>query len=81
MAISGEKLARQLGQVWDDEDAGANDRVVADGIKVTELKGPFLDAFKDRLKGFDQDWVEKAKKAGVDGKAALDMFRKEVTAN
>ena len=81
MAISGEKLARQLGQVWDDEDAGATDRVVKDGIKVTELKGDFLEQFKDRLKGFDQDWVEKANKAGVDGKAALEMFRKEVAAN
>jgi TRAP-type C4-dicarboxylate transport system substrate-binding protein len=81
MAISGEKLAQQLGQVWDDEDAGAVANVIKDGIKITELEGEFLEAFRKRLEGFDQDWIERANKAGVDGKGALAMFRELVDNN
>ena len=80
-AISGEKLARMLGKVWDEEEASAAGNITRDGILVTNLQGDFLAAFKDRLKGFDVEWTEKAGKTGVDTKAALDMFRKEAIAN
>lgn len=81
MAISGEKLAQRLGQVWDDEAAGAEANLNKDGIKVTELEGGFLEAFRKRLGDFDQDWIERANKVGIDGKAALEMFRELVAKN
>ena len=81
MEIAGEKLARNLGRVWDDEEASGVEKAKRDGIKLYDASGDFLSTFKERLKGFDTEWVGKAKKLGVDGAAALEMYRREAAAN
>ena len=80
MALSGAALARRIGRVWDQQEAAAPARLAADGVIFTTVDGAFLKGVKSKLAVIEKNWVARAKKAGVDGAAALKMFRAEVAA-
>lgn len=75
MEISGEALAGRMGKIWQAEQDQATAKVVAAGIKINKADGALLEFIKSRLVGQDDAWLKKAKAAGVDGKAALEMYR------
>jgi TRAP-type C4-dicarboxylate transport system substrate-binding protein len=75
MNISGETLARRMGQVWQDEYDRAVVQLAANGIEKNIASGSFLEAIKTRLSEQEKDWVEKANENGLDGQAALDEYR------
>lgn len=75
MAISGEKLARDIGRAWQDEQDQAREKVVADGIQINEAEGPLLDYINDKLSGLDGAWKAKMDELNIDGEAAMKAYR------
>ncbi len=79
-ALSGEAYARRIGKAWDAQESAAVPRLRADGIVEYELAGGILARVRELIGAFETGWVEKAGKLGVDGAAAVRMFRGEVAA-
>lgn len=69
-----------FGRHWDQRDAGAPAKLKADGVSYNTLSGNALAGLKAKLAVFEHRWMDKAKAAGIDGPAALKMFRAEVAA-
>ena len=78
MAMAGEALSRQIGRKWDEREAWAPSKMKKDGMVWNTLEGAAPAGLKEKLKHHETRWIEKAKKAGVDGAKALEMFRAEV---
>lgn len=76
--VSYEALAKQLGSRWQREEDTGLDRLRKLGVEVTNAEGTFLAQMKDALGSIEKEWLEKAKAKGVDGIAALKMFKDEV---
>ncbi|HBT31377.1 MAG TPA: ABC transporter substrate-binding protein [Pusillimonas sp.] len=77
-AASGEAFARLAGKAWDKVDAQAWDKMREAGYSITtasEDDVARIQADSDVLK---KAWVEKMAELGVDGEAALAMFRQEI---
>lgn len=74
-AISGEVLAAKLGKVWQDEQDGAVEKALADGIEISVPEGALLDYLHEKLDHFETDWLTKASAAGIDGPAVLQAYR------
>jgi TRAP-type C4-dicarboxylate transport system substrate-binding protein len=76
--ISGEAFARLAGRAWDD-----TDREVAATLtdsQVIEPDAAFMTELRQRLAEFHSQWVAEAtSKRGVDGAAALQFFRDQVS--
>jgi TRAP-type C4-dicarboxylate transport system substrate-binding protein len=75
MEISGEVLARRMGEVWQAEQDGATERVLADGIVLSPAEGVLLEHMQAALAGLDDEWLERAQALGVDAAAALAAYR------
>jgi TRAP-type C4-dicarboxylate transport system substrate-binding protein len=80
MSVSGEGFAREAGRIWDDQDRMANEAFAKSGMKVTTVSAAMNSDLHARLKNIDEIWIKEADAKGVDGRAALDMFRREVAA-
>lgn len=76
--LTGEAWSKAIGKAWDDQQRPAPARLKADGVDYFTLKGKFLTDFKAKFAFFEERWIEKANKAGVDGAAAVKMFKAEV---
>ena len=76
-AISGEAFARKAGATWDRNDALGETLMKETGIKEVVAQGELLASMKQALAPLEAEWIEKAKKSGVDGVAALKMLREE----
>ena len=81
MKLSGAAFGERLGVVWDRYDNAAPAKLKADGAKYHVLEGSALAKAKSTLAAFERNWIAKAKEKGVDGAAALEMFRAEVAAH
>lgn len=75
--ISGEVLARRIATVWQVGQDKAVEAIAAAGIEVDKPGDELLGFIDERLGDFEAAWIEKANKAGVDGAAALAMYRAE----
>lgn len=80
-ALSGEALARRIGKMWDEEEEAAAPKLKALGVTYTVADAAMMAKFKSGLASFEAQWIEAAKKAGVDGASALKLFREEVAKN
>ena len=80
MGLSGAAFSKRLGAVWDRYENEAPAKLKADGAKYHTLDGEVLAEAKSKLAAFERNWIAKAKEKGVDGAAALKMFRAEVAA-
>lgn len=69
-----------FGRHWDKRDAAAPAKLMADGVTYNTLSGSALTELKAKLAVFEKRWIVKANAAGIDGAAALKMFRAEVAA-
>jgi len=76
--ISGEILSRNAGRNWDREAAKSRENVKAAGVEVTMAQGAYLRALEDKLRFLDDQWLQKAAAAGIDGKAALSELKSTV---
>lgn len=79
--VSGEWLARTSGAVWDKGAAGVIKKLKKNGVDIHHASPEFVGALKKRLAFVEQDWINKAAKKGVDGKAALAYFREQMQQN
>lgn len=74
-AISGEVLSRQLGASLKNAEAVARDAFEKAGIKTVLADAKLVGFVKNAAAPLEAAWIEKAKKKGVDGVAALGMLR------
>ncbi|MBT3917404.1 MAG: TRAP transporter substrate-binding protein [Rhodospirillaceae bacterium] len=77
-SVSGEALARLMGSVWDAADKVGHKAMQKNGINVYEVKGPFLAEMTKKLAHLEAAWIARAKKQGVDGRAALAFYKAEI---
>lgn len=75
--LSGEALARRLGSLWEAEAKAEFAKLEKGGMLVTKLDAATTARMKEALSSIEQAWIEKAKAKGIDGAAAIAMFRAE----
>jgi TRAP-type C4-dicarboxylate transport system substrate-binding protein len=73
--ISGETLSRTAGRNWDRVAAKSRENVKAAGVEVTMAEGAYLKALEGKLRFLEDQWLQKAAAAGVDGRAALSELK------
>lgn len=78
MSFSGAAFSKRLGAEWDRQEEKGHGVLKDGGVKFNTLGGDTLAQVKDKLAAFERTWLDKAKAKGVDGVAALKMFREEV---
>lgn len=78
MSVSGEDFARRAGAVWDDQDRKAMAAFKSGGMKIRAADPALEKALRARLAPIEAEWVEKAAKHGIDGKAVLAALRAEI---
>lgn len=79
-SVSGEVFARVAGRIWDDQDRMANEQFAKSGMKISTASPAMMEELRRRLAHIDDEWIKQADARGVNGKAALEMFRKEAAA-
>lgn len=80
-ALSGEALARRIGKLWDTEEAIAGDKLKARNVLWVNADAAMMTKLRESLVPFEKKWIESTRAKGVDGAAALKMFREEVEKN
>lgn len=77
MGVSGEHMAREAGRIWDDQDRLANEQFAKGGMQITKASDTLYKELQQRLGGIEERWTKEVAARGVDGRAALEMLRKE----
>lgn len=78
MSVSGERIARGIGEAVDAFDVQARREAVADGVRVVRADNAFQGAVRDALRREEDAWIGRAATRGVDGHAALAYFRAQL---
>jgi TRAP-type transport system periplasmic protein len=77
-AWSGERYARFSGRAWDLKDTVGREVVRKANIDTRTADAAFVADMVKRAKVLEAQWVQEAKKKGVDGAAVLEAFRAEL---
>ncbi|MFA7625085.1 MAG: TRAP transporter substrate-binding protein, partial [Pusillimonas sp.] len=77
-AAAGEAFARLSGKAWDKVDAEAWKKMEAAGYTIVVAGEDDLKRIHTEGDALRDAWVERMKKLGVDGNAALTMFKDEI---
>lgn len=77
---SGEAYAQRIGRIWDAFQTDAQKELNASGVTVTRIEGEELAKLRAKLSPVEDEWVESVAGLGVDGRAALEMLRREAAA-
>lgn len=75
MAVSGESFAAQAGAMFWEKDKEALAMIRDAGATIVEADAEMVEDMKASLSFVEEDWIATAEEAGVDGRAALAMFR------
>jgi TRAP-type transport system periplasmic protein len=78
MSVSGEHLVRIHARAWDTADKDGIETMEKAGVKRVNADEKFLADIKEKTAFLEDEWLKDAAAAGVDGPAALKMFRDEV---
>ncbi|KAA0890894.1 TRAP transporter substrate-binding protein [Pusillimonas sp. ANT_WB101] len=78
LKLSGRHLAELAGKAWDKHDAEGQKIMHSDQINLIKADETFVNAVRERTKGFEQTWLKAAADKGIDGQAALDSFHAEI---
>lgn len=79
LAISGEKLARAVGEAYEKQNRAAYDAMKQAGYTISELSPAVTAQLKAKLKPVEAEWIQNARAKGVPNpKAVLDEYRAEV---
>lgn len=76
--VSGEAFAWVAGQAWDRGERKAEQAMKAAGYHFVQPSPAFAKELADKLNPLEQEWIERVKPMGVDGKAVLADFRAEI---
>jgi TRAP-type C4-dicarboxylate transport system substrate-binding protein len=81
MSVSGEKLAKLAGKIWDKADADGY-RIMAEKgrISLVRPEGEQLNAIKAALEPYVQATLKQIEAKGIDAKAAYDALKAEIKA-
>jgi len=79
-SVSGEALAKLAGAMWDKADADGKAGLLKLGTEFTEASPAMMKDLHAKLDSMTNEWIEKANKKGVDGKAALAYYIEQVKA-
>jgi TRAP-type C4-dicarboxylate transport system substrate-binding protein len=81
--VSGPELAALIGNTWqNDENVGGKMLEEIGGFTYNEISDEFFQNFKDAISPIEQQWIEKAKAAGLEDPAGvLAEYRKTLSAN
>jgi TRAP-type C4-dicarboxylate transport system substrate-binding protein len=78
LKVSGEKLARHIGKIWEEKDLVSLKEVKELGVKVNELKGDLLKQTNAAADQVTEKWLAEVKeKRSYDGREFLKVFRDE----
>ena len=74
-SLSGEKIA-EMTKVWDDRDVRSQKRMRDEGkVKMIKASDQLVSDLHQKWSFLEDEWVEKANKRHIDGKAALARFK------
>lgn len=76
--ISGETIARNVGEFVDNFDIDTQKEVADQGIEVVTPDAAFMAALTEKVQYARDAWMQKANARGVDGKAALAYYLEQV---
>jgi TRAP-type C4-dicarboxylate transport system substrate-binding protein len=79
-SVSGEALAKLAGAMWDKADADGKAGLIKLGTQFTTASPAMMKDLHAKLDSMTQEWIDKANKKGVDGKAALAYYVEQVKA-
>ena len=79
-SVSGEVLAKLAGAMWDKADADGKAGLIKLGTEFHTASPAMMKDLHAKLDGMTAEWIAKANKKGVDGKAALAYYIAEVKA-
>lgn len=79
-SVSGMVIAKLAGAMWDKADAGGKAGLLKLGTKFHVADAAMIKSLHAKLDPMTAEWIAKAKKKGVDGKAALNYFEEQVKA-
>ena len=79
-SVSGEAIAKLAGAMWDKADADGRAALIKLGTTFTTASPEMMKALHGKLDSMTQEWIDKASKKGVDGKAALAYYIEQVKA-
>jgi TRAP-type C4-dicarboxylate transport system substrate-binding protein len=74
----GEALTRNVSGRWDENNAKAIANMKANGVEIHDASPEFAAEVKKITAHHTEEWLEKAAKRGVDGKAALAYFNEQL---
>ena len=75
MSVSGEKLSKLSGQQWDAADTAGLAAAKEAGTTITTASAEIHKKYLAIMAPVETEWLERANKAGIDGKAALEELR------
>ena len=75
MSVSGEKLSKLSGQQWDAADTAGLTAAKEAGTTITTASADIHKKYLTIMAPVEAGWLERANKAGIDGKAALEELR------
>ena len=78
MRVSGERYAKRAGFVFDEEAEKALDMICESTVRLSVASPGLINGFAAAAGFIDEEWVRKADRAGIDGRAALRYFRAQV---
>ncbi|NYT36048.1 TRAP transporter substrate-binding protein [Allopusillimonas soli] len=78
LKLSGRHIAELAGKAWDKHDAEGQAVMDSGKINVIKADSAFVQAVRERTKGFEKIWLDEAAAKGIDGPAALESFRTEL---
>ena len=76
--LSGEHIARFAGQSWDTADRKGMDALKTSGVKIVSADAALQAEVKKRSAPIIEDWIGKASAKGVNARAILAEFHREL---
>jgi len=77
MSVGGEAFARHVGRLWDKQETDATPKLKAGGVQIVDADDAMMAKFRKVMEPVYAAWLKKAKAKGVDGEAALKMYKEE----
>ncbi|ASJ70301.1 TRAP transporter substrate-binding protein [Granulosicoccus antarcticus] len=74
-AISGQVLAQQFGQVWDEIGVSADKAFLDSGMLTTAAEGPLKENLAEAFKAYEKTWIDSVSADGFDGQEIIDSYR------
>lgn len=78
LSVSGEHIAHMGGGAWGAADVAGLKDLIASDAEIHIASQQLVDAIKQSMKPFTQEWLDMAESKGVDGKELLNAFDQEL---